>query len=215
MCGKCVKACYRGALKQYGMKKTAAEVMREVSRDKSLFEKSGGGMTLSGGEALFQPQFAEALLTLARENGIRTAVETSLNVPEKTVREVLPLLDHIMFDVKCLDDAVHKEYTGVSADQIRRNIQIVGESGISAQPRMPFIPGVNDTEDNLKNTADFLLEAGFTSIELMPFHKFASGKYDGLGWKYNVDDLRVPTHDDTERARLFIQKTGLNCLISV
>ena len=191
--GACVDTCYSQALVMVGKYMTVDDVMAEVLRDKPFYETSGGGITLSGGEPLLQPEFAAAILARCRAEGLHTAIETAAHVPWERLAALLPLLDLVMMDIKLMDSDQHRACTGVGNERILANARRLGQAGPPLIVRTPIIPGVNDTEAEVAAIAAFA--AGLTNLlyyELLPFHPMAAGKYESLGMTYRARDLKTP-----------------------
>jgi pyruvate formate lyase activating enzyme len=184
-CGACVDACFTGARTMVGQVMTPEEVMRAVLRDRAYYRESAGGVTFSGGEPLLQ---SDALADLARRchaEGIHTAVETAGNVPWSAFATVLPHVDLVLFDLKHIDSEAHLAYTGVPLDRILENIRRIGEGDTEIVVRVPVIPGVNASEDVQRRLLTFLAEeTAVRMVQLLPFHRLGTAKYDGLGLNY-------------------------------
>jgi pyruvate formate lyase activating enzyme len=177
---KCAEVCPYGALSRVGERLSVAEVMDEVERDMPFYVNSGGGMTLSGGEVLYQADFASALLQVARQKGIHTCVDTSGYGTAEDLEKLIPYTDLFLYDIKLMDDKRHKEITGVSNKVIQENARaIAGRTGIHF--RIPLIPEINDNEEFFRQLGDFAKSAGVNDIDLLPYHDYASGKYRMLG----------------------------------
>lgn len=176
-CGACAEACWSGAIKMDGRRMTVAQVMAEVRKDMPFYRNSGGGMTLSGGEALMQPRFSRALLQAARAEGIHTAIETTGFTDPETLRQIADLTDLFLFDVKHVDGTRHKAGTGVHNGQILLNLQQLVDTGSRVQVRIPVIPVFNDTPADARLFAATLLPMGIRDIRLLPFHQMGKHKY--------------------------------------
>jgi pyruvate formate lyase activating enzyme len=201
-CLACADACPTGALKAWGTSMTVAEVMREVLADREFYEESGGGLTLSGGEALLQTRFALELLKAARAEGISTCVETALNFKPDLLEAVLPFVDLALCDVKHMDAVAHRRYTGVSNKRILENLAKVVDSGTPVVIRIPIVPGHNGTEENIRATARFLsreLGGNVLQIQLLPFRKLGVEKYASLGIPYPMRDFEAPARETWEK----------------
>ena len=199
----CAAACPTDALKAWGEKTTVGEVMREVLADRDVYEESGGGMTLSGGEALIQGQFAAELLKAAHAEGINTCVETALNYKAEVLDACLPYIDLALCDLKHMDADAHKRYTGVSNELILSNLKKVVESGTPVVIRIPVVPQHNGTEDNLRATARFIaddLGGRVRQVQLLPFRKLGEDKYASLGMPYPMADFEAPPRESWERS---------------
>lgn len=199
-CGKCAEACEHGARKITGKEMTSEEVFSLVRRDIEFYRTSGGGVTLSGGEPLLQADFAAEVLRLCKTEGIHTAIETAACVPQSAFEKVLPFLDLVLCDIKCIDEKLHKELTGVSNRQILQNAEWLKTTGKNIIFRMPVIPGLNDGET--EKVKEF---AGDFPLELMAYHVTGNSKYENLGRDYSLSELPPAPRDFMER---LAEKTG-------
>ena len=182
-CGKCAEVCPAEALRIAGKRMTVDEVLKTVLDDVGFYS-DGGGMTLSGGEPFFQPEFALALLKAAKEKGINTAVETSGFASETAFRAALQYIDLLLFDCKLTNDEDHKKYTGVPLEPIRRNLAAASETGTAVTLRCPIIPGINDTEEHIRGVAALgKTVKSLREIHLEPYHSLGSSKSEQLGEK--------------------------------
>ena len=198
-CGACTEVCPTGALELYGKSITVDEVYNEVKRDKAFYETSGGGVTVSGGEPLFQPEFTAELLRKCRENGIHTAIETSGFSNEKALFTVLEHCDLVLFDIKETDEERHKQYTGVSLTTILRNLKLVNDKKIPFIIRAPIIPTLNDRESHFKSLKTIRESMKFCQgIQIMPYHRIGSYKYELLDRKYICNDISEPSKEMIE-----------------
>jgi len=215
-CGACSSACSYKALVLYGKPMDAAEIFEAVSRDKMFYDASGGGVTVSGGEALLQPQLVCDLFEECRRAGIHTCIETSGYAAESALKQVLSCADHVLYDLKCLDSGKHRQYTGKPNDLILANARIVAQSGVEVLFRMPLVPGINDGRQNIEDTAGFLHGLGKNArrIELMPYHRLGKGKYESLGRRYRLPDILAPDPDSLESVKSAFESNGIICMIS-
>jgi pyruvate formate lyase activating enzyme len=182
VCGRCVEACPTGALGLAGEEWTPEEIMGVVVRDRAFYHASGGGMTLSGGEPLWQAAGARRLLELARGEGIHTAVETCGCVEWAVVKGVLELVDLWLFDVKQLDPEVHRAMTGTRNEGIIANLDGLLEAGARAIVRVPVVPGRNDGGWLVERLPGWLRERPrVREVHLMPYNRLAESKYRSLG----------------------------------
>ena len=187
-CGHCAEACNFGALEVVGREKTVEEVVAEAERDRTFFDTSGGGITLSGGEPLFQPAFAEAILRLAKEKGLSTCLETSGFCSERVMRRVMGQVDLFLYDIKETDPERHLEFTGVSNEPILRNLRMISEAGHMIVLRCPLIPGRNDREEHALGIASLANSLqGILRIELEPYHSLGVNKSLRFGRKALYD----------------------------
>lgn len=181
-CGACAEQCYAESLEAVGKTATVSEIMEEVLKDKAFYENSEGGMTVSGGEPLAQPEFTVALLKEAKEQGLHTAVETCGFASEDVFKSVAEYTDLFLFDWKVTNADLHKQYTGVSNEKILKNLELANQMGIKIVLRCPIIPTVNDTAEHFKGISDLAnrLE-NVTGIDIEPYHPLGNGKNDRLG----------------------------------
>lgn len=196
-CGRCARSCFAKAIMMIGRSYGVAEVMRQVLADAPFYKRSGGGLTCSGGEPLLQSGFLARLLAEARENGIHTAIDTAGNVAYGAFELAIPYADLVLYDLKCMDDARHREATGVSNALILDNFDRLASSGqTDIWVRIPVIPGVNDDMENMEETARFLSgRPAVKRVELLPYHSLGGGKYESFGLKFARMDLRPPTRE--------------------
>ncbi len=174
--------CFSGALTLCGREVTVDDVMREVRADRNYYQQSGGGLTLSGGEAMMQPEFAMALLRACRDEGIGTAVETNLAYEWPVLEAALPLLDLVMADIKLMDPALHRQHVGLGNEQILDNARRLAQSGTPYIIRTPIIPGVNDSEAEISAIAAHVASLGghLMHYELLNFNPLGGSKYERL-----------------------------------
>lgn len=189
-CGRCVEVCRHKAREISGKTVSADEVVKTVLRDAEYYMTSGGGVTLSGGEPLLQPDFAAEILRKCKENGIHTAIETAANVPAESINKCLPYIDFILCDIKCADDEKHKTLTGVSNKRILENAELFKKSGKDIVFRMPVIPGLNN--DQIGKISELVKGYRF---ELLAYHSTGCGKYDSLGMKCKTVDIDPPSKE--------------------
>ena len=203
-CGRCVEACVANSLKFVGEAKTVEEVMKKVLDDRAFYETSGGGMTVSGGEPFYQPEFTLALLEAARAEGIDTAVETSGFTSKETILSSLPYVNRYLFDYKATGSALHKKLTGAPQEPILENLRALSEAGAEIVLRCPIIPGANDTDEHFAAIAALAEELdGITKVDLEPYHALGTGKAGKIG---KVQDFitTAPTKERMEEIRTVI-----------
>ena len=198
-CGACADTCYARALVLVGETKSADEIVETVLRDRAFYETSGGGVTLSGGEPLLQLDFAEAILSRCRQEGIHTAVETAANMPWEQLAHILPVTDLLMMDIKVMDSEKHRAVTGVPNARILENARRLGETKIPLIVRTPIVPGVNDDEASVSAIAAFVAELpNVVYYELLRFHGMAESKYASLEMDHRARDLVAPAKAQME-----------------
>jgi pyruvate formate lyase activating enzyme len=182
LCGACAAACPARALELAGKRMTVAAVMGEVVKDRLFYAESGGGLTLSGGDPMLQPDFAAGLLRAAREEGLHTAVETSGCCAWSRLEAILPLTDLFLFDVKETDPIRHETFTGVPLKPVLDNLHKLAERGATIVLRLPFIPGLNDRPDHIAAVAELAAGLkGLAGVDLLPYHRLGEGKRTRLG----------------------------------
>jgi pyruvate formate lyase activating enzyme len=204
-----VSLCPTGALHLFGQWMTVEQVLDEVEQDSAFYRESGGGITLSGGECLLQPDFSAALLEGAHRRGINTAIETAGNVPWAFMEKVLQHVDLVLHDRKLTDPERHKKWTGVDNSRIIANF----EKAYATFPntkfivRTPLIPGVNDDEEHIRAVlASIRPFKNVIDYELLPYHRFGESKYGFLGRVYELDDFQSPTPESLRRLRAIIDE---------
>ena len=181
-CGACAEACRANALYLCGTDRTVDEVMRRIERDRPFFDESGGGVTVSGGECLCQPEFTLALLTRCKAAGIHTAVDTTGFVPWEVVEKVLPVTDLFLYDLKSMDSALHRQVIGVPNALILENARRIAEAGGRLWVRIPVIPMFNDSAAHFEKYGAFLseLKDAVDIVQLLPYHAMGVSKHDRL-----------------------------------
>jgi pyruvate formate lyase activating enzyme len=176
---------------------TVEEVMEEVDRDRHFYTNSGGGVTFSGGEPTMQSEFLIAALKEAHTRGLHTAIETCCHTTEEIFASVLEHTDLVLTDIKHMDPVSHRELTGVSNERILRNIKMAGEKGRALRIRIPLIPGCNDTPENIKATADFVVSLGDTvqGLDILPYHRLGESKWAQLEREYPMAGVVPPKRE--------------------
>lgn len=202
LCGQCVNICPGEALQILGSYVSPAELFDEMATDHPFWKRSGGGITLSGGEPLAQPEFVLAFIKLCRENYVHTLIETCLHVPQNIIKDVLLQADDIICDIKIMDEDRHKAFIGVSNELILENLAFLLNSGKPVLVRIPLIPSINDDRDNLEATG-VLLSANRHNVqlELLPYHRLGESKYARLGRTYGLADIVPPSDEDMDKAK--------------
>lgn len=195
LCGICVKECCTNAKKVVGEEYTVEALLKEIVKDQSFYDSSGGGVTFSGGEPLMQPVFLKGILEACKGAGIHTAIETTGMAEREVLLEAASLLDLIYFDLKHMDDKVHKDITGVSNERILDNLAALSKVHHNIVVRIPVIPGINDSIENLRKTADYAASLSVPLIELLPYHNLGEVKYGQLGREYELSETKKPSED--------------------
>jgi len=192
-CFKCTEACPTTALRAFGKKMSVEEVISEVESDSAFYRRSEGGMTLSGGEPLLQADFVLNLLKEAKCHGIKTAIETCGCIEWSALEQASHFLNSVIYDIKCIDAAKHKQHTGVSNEQILSNFEKMCRkfSQLPILARTPIIPGFNDSEDDLVAIIDFLKQFPNVNYELLAYHRLGQPKYLSLDREYPLGDVKL------------------------
>ncbi|MFA5066003.1 MAG: glycyl-radical enzyme activating protein [Dehalococcoidia bacterium] len=207
-CLECAKVCPAKAIEYIGHYMTVEEVMKKVEADRTFYENSNGGMTISGGEPLVQPKFVRDLFKSCREKGIHTTLDTSSNVPWQHIENVLEYVDLVLQDIKHMDTGMHKKGTGVGNELILENAKNIAMRK-RIWIRIPLIPGFNDSEVNIKKTAEFGLDIGVEKISLLPYHELGASKYQALGRVYPMQGTKPPGKKVIEKIRKTLGSYGL------
>lgn len=206
----------QGKTKIIGRDVTVAEVMETVEKDRPYYHRSGGGLTLSGGESLCQPEFARDLLRAARAVGIGTAMESMGCAKWEAIEGILPYLDHYLMDIKHMDSEKHKRFTGKGNELMLENAKKIAASGQTfLSIRVPVIPTFNDTPEEIRAIARFAdALPGVEEIYLLPYHRLGQDKYAGLGRVYELPDILPPETEHMERLKREVENcTKLRCHI--
>ena len=202
-CHNCARTCYSGAIIVWGKIMTVDEVVKVVSADIDFYAKSGGGVTLNGGEAAMQWEFAVEILKECKKKHINTCVESSLFCSLSVLKEFFSYTDLLITDIKHMVPDVHKKYTGEGNKLILSNIAEAVEAGIPTIIRIPVLPGINNDEDNIRRTALFISEKlgnKVVQVQLLPYRKMGTEKYDSLGVEYPMGpDYIMPDRDVWEK----------------
>jgi len=207
-CGRCVAVCPAGARELVGRRRTVVEIMDEILRDRIFYDESGGGVTLSGGEPLMQPQFAGELLAACRAEGLHTALDTCGYGRGEDLLALAAMTDLFLYDVKILDDDRHRQYTGVSNVVILENLTALSEVRANVWIRVPVIPGFNDEPRDVEAIAARVASLGnIRQLHLLPYHALGTNKTKRLGLAPATAPAAGPAHDRlealAERARAF------------
>jgi pyruvate formate lyase activating enzyme len=210
-CRICSEACPTGALKLVGREINVEELMKEIEKDVLLYDSSGGGVTFSGGEPLFQPLFLREALKECKKGDVHTALDTSGHGSPKVFKSIIEYVDLFLYDLKLLDDEAHQKYTGVSNKIIKKNLVTLVEEGRGEDVilRFPLIPGITDTEKNLNELINFILQLkGMNEIDILPYHDI-SEKYNRLGMEYKMKVHKSPPEEKINYVKEKLEEIGL------
>ncbi len=196
-CGTCIDVCNAEAREIVGREMSTEEVMAEIAKDRPFYDQSGGGVTFSGGEPLFQHEFLLTLLRACKEQRIHTAVDTTGFTLSEILERISPFVDLFLYDVKSLDDARHRDFTGVSNQIILENLRQLTARGKRVVVRVPLVPGFNDDADSVERLGTFVRGLGNVSeVHVLPYHTTGTEKYSRLGMDYEFpgDVVSSPAH---------------------
>lgn len=201
VCGKCADVCPTKAMEVSGRIVTVNDIVEAVEKERVFFDQSGGGVTFSGGEPLAQSEF---LLTLLEEMGSRSihrVVDTTGFANTETLLKVAEKTDHFLYDLKMMDSKRHKKWTGVPNEQILKNLEILSATGAAINIRIPLIKGVNADRENIDQSVKFIadLKGPPKTVNLLPYHNIAEGKYGRLGEDFNDQGMQEPSKEEVEK----------------
>lgn len=218
-CMECEKVCPSEAVKQWGKWMTVEECMKIIRKDKGYYDRSGGGVTVSGGEPLLQSDFVAELFEACHAEGIHTCCESTFCMDWKEIQKVLPYTDLLISDIKHMDSKIHKKYTGVPNTKILKNLKRLAKEGYEMVLRIPVIPQVNDDMDNIKATADFILEElgeKVRTLQLLSFMRLGVEKYESLGMPYKMEDIKVNRRSFQKHVgeiAEYFNSRGIHCVV--
>lgn len=191
------------------------EIIREIEKDMVFYDESGGGATFSGGEPLSQPQFLLALLRKCRKREIHTAVDTTAFSNQAVFRQLIELADLILFDLKLMDDTAHKRFTGVSNRSILQNLTLAAHSETPLQVRVPIIPEITDTKENISAITGYLKTLPrLKRIDILPFHNTAAKKYERLGMVNHMKGILPPTQAHMAEIKAGLESSGFKVRVA-
>lgn len=199
-----------GKTKIVGRDVTVSEIMEEVEKDRAYYARSGGGMTLSGGESLCQPEFAVSLLRAAKENGINTAMESTGFSDYSVIERYLPYLDVYLMDIKHINSDKHREFTSRPNEIILENARKIAQNAKKLIIRTPVIPTFNATVDEIRDIAEFAKSLGTVEeLHLLPYHRIGSDKYAGIGREYSMKNIEPPSKELMNELLSVVESVGL------
>lgn len=218
-CMKCADVCPSEAIKQWGKEMSVEECMEIIRKDKGYYERSGGGVTVSGGDPLVQSDFVKELFKQCKEENIQTCCESTFHAPWENIQKILPYTDLIISDIKHMDSEKHKKYTGVSNELILENLKKLAQERSDIILRIPVIPNVNDNMENLEATADFILnemKGSVRTLQLLSFMRLGEEKYESLGIPYKMTGIRLNRRSFQNKiAKIaeYFNSRGIHCLV--
>ncbi len=218
-CMKCYDECPSDAVKRWGETMSVEDCMKIIMKDKGFYEHSGGGVTVSGGEPLLQSDFVAELFKVCKEKEIHTCCESTMHAPWKEIEKILPYTDLLISDLKHMDSNIHKKYTGVGNELILKNLKNLITQGRELILRIPVIPNVNDNEENIKASADFILnelDGKVRTLQLLSFMRLGEEKYTSLGIPYGMKDVKINRkifQKHVEEIAEYFNSRGIHCLV--
>ena len=214
-CTDCVQNCFANALTVIGEDMTVAQVMEKLEKEDTMFRYSGGGVTLSGGEPLMQADFAMEIFKACKANGWNTAIETTGYASEESIRKCIPYIDLVLMDFKQIDSAVHKKFTGVENERIKKNARLISSLAKEMIARVPVIPMFNADRESIYEIGKFVKTLpNIKEIHLLPYHRFGLGKYKLMGWDYGLsDEIKTPDEAYMKELKEMVTSLGLTCNI--
>ncbi len=218
-CLKCFNACPSDAIKDWGKLMSVEECMKEILKDKGFYERSGGGVTVSGGEPLIQSDFVAELFKACKAEGIQTCLESTFHTDWKEIEKVLPYTDIIISDIKHMDTEIHKKYTGAGNEKILENLKKLVNEKPEFILRIPVIPNVNDDMGNIEACADFILNelvGRIRTLQLLSFMHLGEEKYKSLGMPYKMENVKVNRRSFQKQVNEiaeYFNKRGIHCLV--
>lgn len=214
-CGQCADICPTKATEMSGRRITAEEVTEIVEKERVFFDKSGGGVTFSGGEPLQQSDFLITLLNEFGRRGIHRVVDTTGFTRSETLLEVAKRTDLFLYDLKMMDSAQHKKWTGVGNEKILQNLSLLACKGANINIRIPLVKGVNDNEENILQTVNFIagLAGEKKRVNLLPYHNIMANKFLRLGTTFDPTGMGEVSEEDQARIIKRFNEFGLNASI--
>jgi len=202
LCGLCADACPTKAIEMSGKLYQVEELLKIIEKERPHIDQSGGGVTFSGGEPLLNPEFLIKMLDACGKKGLHRAVDTCGFAPAETLLEVAKHTDLFLFDLKLMDPAMHKKWTGVDNRLILKNLKLLAESGANINIRVPFIKNVNTSKEEILKMAELIssLPGEKPMVNLLPYHNIATGKYQKLEIEYNADEMDEPSEKEIQKA---------------
>lgn len=207
-CGKCTTICPAGALKVYGSSVSMHDILPVLLEDLPFYNASGGGVTISGGEPLLQPDFTATLLKELHNHEVHTALDTCGAVSLSVLQKVIPWVDIFLYDIKAIDEDVHIAWTGLTNKNILENLRYLDSMDIPVEIRVPYIPTLTNTQ--IHKIGEFLSTIHVvTKVKVLPYHDFAKSKYDALGQVYEIPDLPRPSKEEINNTVRILESYGL------
>lgn len=218
-CMKCAAVCPSEAVRAWGEKMSLDEVMAVIEKDRAFYEKSGGGVTVSGGEPLVQKDFTRSILKACCETGIHTCLESTFCTDRETAEAAAEYADLVISDIKHMDSEVHKKYTGAGNEKILANLKRLAACGHDMILRIPVIPGINDDAENIERTADYIednIGDRLRTLQLLSFMRMGEEKCRSLDRAYEMDSLQFDREKFQQRVEdiaAYFNSRGIHCTV--
>jgi len=214
-CGECANVCTAGALIMCGTDYTVDEIVERIRREEPFFNRSGGGVTISGGECLCQPEFTREVLKRCKGKGIHTAVDTSGYVEWDVIESILPYTDLFLYDIKGIDAALHEQVIGVPNTLILENARKIAAAGAKIHIRIPVIPGYSDSAEVFEDIGKFVIELGSAveAVQILPFHKLGTVKWLRIQNDMPICEAKPPSDELIEARKKQLEDMGLNAIV--
>lgn len=215
LCGRCADVCPTEATEISGKYETIDSLLEKIEQEIIFFDQSGGGVTISGGEPLLHHEYLLALLDVCQQKDIHCTVDTSGLAKTEILLAVAEKTDLFLYDLKMMDEVRHKQYTGVSNKKILANLEILAETGAEINIRIPLIKGINDDEENIRQTAEFIvnLSGHKKPVNILPYHNIATPKYLKLGQTYHSSEMDEPSESEQQQVINIFTEYGLEAKI--
>jgi len=214
VCGICTRICTSEALSIAGNEMSLEEITVEIEKDRTFYDESEGGATFSGGEPLLQPDFLNAILHECNERDIHTALDTSGYASRGVIDKIKDKVDLFLYDIKTMDEASHKKYTGVSNKPILQNLERLAKNGSNIMISLPIIPNLNDDEANILRTGEFISSlASVEHVSLLPYHRAGIDKYKNLSRPYKLKRIQSPSDQEMAATKEKLETFGLKVKI--
>jgi len=209
-CGICTQKCSTDALSIAGKTASTKDILLETEKDTAFYEESHGGVTLSGGEPLLQPDFLNALLGELKKREIHTALDTSGYTSYPILNRIIGKVNLFLYDIKLMDDAKHRKYTGVSNRSILDNLKKLAQSESNIAISLPIITNINDDQENITKTGEFISSLSHVQqVSILPYHRTAADKYKNLGRQYKLGRIQPPSNEKLKAIREELETFGL------
>jgi pyruvate formate lyase activating enzyme len=213
-CGNCVKACPNGALELIGKEVTVDELSDELLKDRVFYQTSGGGVTFSGGEPLWQSGFVAQVAHRMKEEGVHTTLDTAGDVGWCHFEEVLDFIDLVLFDIKFSDRDNHRQFTGRENDLVLANAQLLSQRRVPMHVRLVMIPGVNDNEAEIRARMEIVTSLkSVKQVDILPYHRYGAGKYARLGLEYPLMEMKEHTKEQIDTIQKLVQSYGIKASV--